>query len=161
MISPETVKGASFLYQGRLNCAAVTLLVRSLPLMSPIYTIESFDFHTYWNNNAPAEREKAWQLREQVQKEFASEIASGDLRVFKFWDKPVGPHPITMFEVDTAGKFNTDLYARLLAFYMVNHNGLSVLIHPRTDKGALMDHTEHALWLGHKVRLDTSRLKAE
>lgn len=131
------------------------------PRTMAIYTIESFDFHTYWNDNSPQEREKAWNFREKVQKEFSAEIAAGDLRVFKFWDRPVGPHPINMFEVDTGGKFDKDLFARMVAFYMVNHDGLSVLIHPTTDKGGLLDHTEHALWLGHKVRLDTKILKSE
>lgn len=128
--------------------------------MTELYGIKSFDFHTYWNNNNPKDREFAFDFREKIIKEFANEIEAGDVRVFKFWDKPIGPHPLNMFEIDTGGvgRFKPELYARLVTFYIVNHGHLSVLIHPKTDKGDLIDHTQHALWLGHKVRLDTSFL---
>lgn len=128
--------------------------------MSKSYGITSFDFHTYWNKNNEKERNAAYNLREKIQQEFSKEIANGDVRVYKFWETPIGPHPINMFEIDTGGpgRFNAELYSRLVTFYIVNHGHLSVLIHPRTDKGDLIDHTEHALWLGHKLRLDTTLL---
>lgn len=120
--------------------------------------IHSFDFHTYWRDNFPQEREFAAQFREKVSKEFAKEIEAGQLRVFKFWDKPIGPHPINMWELDTAGKHDPVLFARVLAFYQLNHGNLSVLIHPRTDAGDLKDHTDHALWLGRRQHLITEFL---
>lgn len=124
------------------------------------YGIVSYDFHTYWNNNNETERQFAFKFREKIQHEFAPEIADGKLRVFRFWDKPIGPHPINMFEIDTGGegRYDPALFARVLNFYTLNHGKLSVLIHPRTSLGDLKDHTDHALWLGHKVRLDTSLL---
>lgn len=123
--------------------------------------IKSYDFHTYWNSGCPIDKKFSTEFREKVQKEFAKELEAGDLRLHKFWDHPIGPHPVTMWELDTAGKYDPALFARVLAFYQLNHGKLSVLIHPRTGKGDLIDHTEHALWLGHKQRLITYILKEE
>lgn len=120
--------------------------------------ISSYDFHTYYNVHNADEKAFAYEFREKVKKEFAKEIEAGDLRVFRFFEHPIGPHPITMWELDTAGKHDPALFARVLGFYQLNHEKLSVLIHPRTEKGDLIDHTKHALWLGHKVHLDTSEL---
>lgn len=120
------------------------------------YDIVSYDIHTYWNNNNADEREFAHSLRERILKEFASEIEAGEVRVHKFWDKPIGPHPLNMWELDFK---LAEMFGRLVPWFQLNHGKLSVLIHPRSGKGELLDHTEHALWLGHKVRLDTSLLK--
>lgn len=122
-------------------------------------TIYSYDFHTYWHSADKAEAEFNLQFRNKVKAEFAKEFEAGDLRMHKFWQEPIGPHPVTMWEVDTGGKYDPALFARVLAFYQLNHGKLSVLIHPRTDLGDLKDHTEHALWLGHKQRLLTAFLK--
>ncbi|EDK45314.1 hypothetical protein PVL30_002984 [Lodderomyces elongisporus] len=124
--------------------------------MSQFYGgIKSYDVHTYWNNNNTQQREFAYNLREKVLKEFASEIENGDIRVYKFWDKPIGPHPINMWELDFK---KPEIFVKVVPFFQLNHGKLSVLIHPRTDQGDLKDHTDNALWLGHKVRLDTSTL---
>ncbi|KAI5962195.1 uncharacterized protein KGF55_003271 [Candida pseudojiufengensis] len=118
--------------------------------------IKSYDIHTYWNNNNPKDREFAYNLREKVLKEFADDISKGDIRVYKFWDKPIGPHTLNMWELD----FKTpEMFVKLVPFFQLNHGKLSVLIHPRTSQGDLKDHTDNALWLGHKLRLDTSFLE--
>lgn len=124
--------------------------------MSFYGNIVSYDIHTYWNNNNEQQRAFAFELREKVLKEFATEIEQGDIRVYKFWDKPIGPHPLTMFEIDFK---KPEIFAKVVPFYQLNHGELSVLIHPRTGN-ELKDHTTNALWLGHKVRLDTSVLTA-
>lgn len=117
--------------------------------------VVSYDIHTYWNNNNENERKFSYELREKVQKEFAKEIENGDIRVYKFWDKPIGPHPINMWEIDFK---KPELFPKLVSFYQLNHGKLSVLIHPRSGND-LLDHTNHALWLGHKQRLDTTLLE--
>lgn len=121
--------------------------------------IKSYDFHTYWNDADVDERKFNIEFREKVKQEFANELKAGDLRIHAMWEKPIGPHPVPMWELDTGGKYEPELFARVLAFYQLNHGKLSVLIHPRTDAGDLPDHTEYALWLGHKQRLITSFLK--
>ncbi|KAI5954530.1 hypothetical protein KGF54_002305 [Candida jiufengensis] len=118
--------------------------------------IVSYDIHTYWNNNNPKDREFAYNLREKVLKEYADEIEKGDIRVHKFWDKPIGPHTLNMWELDFK---KPEIFVKLVPFFQLNHGKLSVLIHPRTSQGDLKDHTDNALWLGHKLRLDTSFLK--
>lgn len=120
--------------------------------------IHSYDFHTYWHDADASEKQFCVEFREKVAREFAPELARGTLTMHKLWDRPIGPHPIHMWELDTAGKYDPALFARVLAFYQLHHGKLLVLIHPRTDRGDLLDHTDHALWLGHKQRLVTSFL---
>ncbi|KAK6463763.1 DOPA-like domain-containing protein [Scheffersomyces coipomensis] len=120
--------------------------------------IKSYDIHTYWNNNNKVDRDFAFQLRENVLKDFAKEIEDGDIRVYKFWDKPIGPHPINMWELDFK---SPEIFKVILPYFQLHHGRLSVLIHPRTGQGAVKDHTSNALWLGHKLRLDTDILQGE
>lgn len=123
--------------------------------------IYSYDFHTYWHDADVAEKKFCAEFRDKVATEFASELKKGKLRLHKLWDRPIGPHPIHMWELDTAGAYEPALFARVLAFYQLYHGKLSVLIHPRSDLGELLDHTEHALWLGHKQRLVTQFLESD
>ncbi|ODV86323.1 hypothetical protein CANARDRAFT_231880 [[Candida] arabinofermentans NRRL YB-2248] len=118
--------------------------------------IVSYDFHLYYRTNHPTEKQTATSVIDSVHQEFSKEIEEGLIRVYKYHDQPIGPHPIGMVEVDVRDAFN---FIRLLQFYTVNHKGLSVLIHPRSDKGELIDHTEHALWLGEKQALITEVLQ--
>ncbi|KAK6197584.1 DOPA-like domain-containing protein [Scheffersomyces amazonensis] len=126
---------------------------------SPFYGgIKSYDIHTYWNNNNKEETEFAFNLREQVLKDFAKEIENGDIRIYKFWEKPIGPHPINMWELDFK---SPEIFSVIVPYFQIHHGKLSVLIHPRSTQGAFRDHTANALWLGHKLRLDTELLKKE
>ncbi|EGV65488.1 hypothetical protein PSN45_002575 [Yamadazyma tenuis] len=116
--------------------------------------IKSYDIHTYWHASSPAQAEFAAQLRQKVLDEFAPEVEAGDIRVYKLWDKAIGPHPTCMFEIDFS---KPEVFAKIVPFYQMNHGSLSVLIHPRTGND-LLDHTQNALWLGHKLRLNTEYL---
>lgn len=118
--------------------------------------IESYDVHTYYNYDNLEERAFAERLYQKVQIEFADLISRGEVRVYKLWPTAIGPHPIPMFEID----FKTpEAFTKVIPFYQVNHGPLSVLIHPRSDKGDLIDHTEHALWLGSKQPLKLELLE--
>ncbi|CDK29424.1 unnamed protein product [Kuraishia capsulata CBS 1993] len=118
--------------------------------------IKSYDIHTYYNYGDEAEREFASSLRDRVLEEFSQEIEDGKVRVHKFWTQPIGPHPTAMWECD----FNDiTVFNKIVPWFQLNHGKLSVLIHPRSDLGDLKDHTDHALWLGHKQRLITHILK--
>jgi aromatic ring-cleaving dioxygenase len=117
--------------------------------------IQSYDVHTYWNNNSETERKAAFDLRERVLKDFKNEIEAGDIRVYKFWDRPIGPHPINMWELDFK---SPEIFKVIVPYFQLHHGKLSVLIHPKSGND-LQDHTVNALWLGHKIKLDTAMLK--
>lgn len=117
--------------------------------------IKSYDIHTYYFQSHEGSRQEASDLKDKLAKDFADEVAKGELNIFKLWDAPIGPHPYAMWECDF---YSPELFARIVPWFQVNHGSLSVLIHPHTDKGSLADHTSHALWLGNKVNLITDLL---
>ncbi|KAI4843464.1 hypothetical protein E4T44_06725, partial [Aureobasidium sp. EXF-8845] len=53
-----------------------------------------FDVHVYFQQNIESEVKFATELWERIRREFP------ELRVYRVWDKPIGPHPIAMFEVN-------------------------------------------------------------
>jgi aromatic ring-cleaving dioxygenase len=71
-----------------------------------------------------------------------------------FSDEPVGPHPISQFNV----MFQTDEFQKIVPWLMLNREGLDVLVHPLTDD-MVDDHTDYALWLGTPVALKISTLQ--
>ncbi|KAJ7577092.1 DOPA-like domain-containing protein [Mycena floridula] len=107
-----------------------------------------FDFHIYYMQNKPSELEFARQLHERIRREFP------ELRIYKFWEKPVGPHPTAMFEVNT---FTPHQTGTLFGWLVVHRGPLSVLIHPNTGD-ALRDHTELVTWMGRPWPLNTDLL---
>jgi|SRR5690348_11075866 aromatic ring-cleaving dioxygenase len=113
--------------------------------ISDTATIESYHAHVYFTG--VAERIRASALREALQERF-------DVAMGSWHDKPVGPHPIPMYQVSFAARE----FARIVPWLMLNHDGLSILIHPNTENG-YRDHSEHALWLGAQqaLRLDVLR----
>jgi DOPA 4,5-dioxygenase len=74
--------------------------------------------------------------------------AAFDVRVGNWHDEPVGPHPVSMYQV----AFPVAEFPRLVPWLMLNRAGLDVLVHPETDD-AYDDHTIHAMWLGKPIPL--------
>jgi DOPA 4,5-dioxygenase len=109
-----------------------------------IAEIASFHAHVYFNS--ADEHDAAMGLRGEVGERFA-------VRLGTVWDKPVGPHPQPMFQI----AFAPELFPSLVPWLMLNHRGLSVLIHPSTTTPRL-DHLEHALWLGPRLPLSADGL---
>jgi len=110
----------------------------------------AFDFHIYYNAHVESEANHAKDLHERIRREFP------ELRVYKFWDRPVGPHPVAMFEVNV---FNPHQTGALFGFLVAHRGPCSVLIHPNTKpKDAVGDHTERATWMGRPFPLVTSFL---
>ena len=99
---------------------------------------------------------------------------TAQMRIYKFWDRPVGPHPVPMFEVNTFTPIETGaLFGFLTVWrgplsYVVNSvvrrpslltSGchVRVLVHPNTGN-VLKDHTELCTWMGRPWPIDTSFL---
>ncbi|KAH7914830.1 DOPA-like domain-containing protein [Hygrophoropsis aurantiaca] len=108
-----------------------------------------FDFHIYYMQSVQTEAQYAKELHERVRREFP------ELRIYRLWDKPIGPHPTAMFEVNT---FDPHQTGALFSWLAVNRGPCDVLIHPNTGN-ALKDHTELATWMGRQWPLVTEMLK--
>ena len=96
------------------------------------------DYHAHVSYD-PDDREKALLLRDEVGSRFQAVL--GRMR-----DEPVGPHPKAMFMVE----FGTEGFARLVPWLMVNHQGLSIFIHPNTGN-VVEDHRDNALWINERL----------
>ncbi|KAL1708469.1 DOPA-like domain-containing protein [Schizophyllum commune] len=105
--------------------------------VAPI-TKAGFDFHIYYMENIPAQKQFARELHERIRREFP------ELHIKTFWEKPIGPHPVAMFEVDTFTPHTTGV---LFSWLAVHRGPLSVLIHPNTGDD-YRDHTELPIWMG-------------
>ena len=85
-----------------------------------------------------------------------------ELRIYTFWDKPIGPHPIAMFEVNL---FTPAQFGAFIPWLVINRGPLSALLHPNTvdEEGKMLDeyrdHTQRATWLGTPVVLDLSMFR--
>ncbi len=109
----------------------------------PADRIADYHVHVYFG---PEQRETAVALREEIGKHF--EVMLG-----RVWDKPIGPHPKAMFQVSLMPAE----FPRIVPWLMMNHHGLSMLIHPESGN-ELEDHRDNALWLGDKLDLVLSAL---
>ena len=86
-----------------------------------------------------------------------------ELRIYRFWTEPIGPHPIAMFEVNL---FTPQQFGAFIPWLIINRGPLSVLVHPNTINPVTgeheeeeRDHTQRATWMGERVVLDLSVFK--
>jgi len=96
-------------------------------------SIEGYHAHIYY---APETRAVAERLREAIGAGFTVKLG-------RWHDQPIGPHPVAMYQV----AFEVAEFPRLLPWLMLNRSGLTVLVHPMTHD-EYEDHATHALWLG-------------
>jgi len=107
-----------------------------------------YGYHAHIYYDGAEERAYAGTLRERI-------AAAFTVRMGRWRDEPVGPHPCSMYQV----AFAPDQMPRLLPWLALNHGALSVLIHPETGND-VADHSDHALWLGRQLPLDIDFLRA-
>lgn len=106
-----------------------------------------FDAHIYFDQH---NREEALALREAALTNWK------DSQVFVGFmiEKPVGPHPIPMFEIN----FPKELFSEVTLWLLHHHGKLSILVHELTGDDYL-DHTDYALWIGKPIELDLSAFR--
>ncbi|KAL8722561.1 MAG: hypothetical protein Q9225_000956 [Loekoesia sp. 1 TL-2023] len=108
-----------------------------------------FDVHIYFHQDDEGEAKFAEGLRGRIMREFE------ELQTYKMHYKPIGPHPIGMFEVDIATPAQFGAFVPWLA---IHHGPLSILVHTNTGDG-FRDHTQNAMWIGEKLPLNLSSFK--
>jgi aromatic ring-cleaving dioxygenase len=120
----------------------------------------AFDVHVYYCQQDEQETAFARALWERTRREFP------ELRIYKFWDRPVGPHLIAMFEVNL---FTPAQFGAFVPWLAINRGPLSVLIHPNTvdeDGKEAKDeeernHTQRAIWMGERLPIRTQILRKQ
>ncbi|MBD2211464.1 4,5-dioxygenase [Calothrix sp. FACHB-156] len=104
-----------------------------------IVAITGFHAHVYFDI---ATREAASRVREGLGANF-------DVQLGRWHDKPIGPHPKSMYQV----AFSPEQFGKVVPWLMLNREGLDILVHPSTGDD-VADHTDHSLWLGNKLALN-------
>ncbi|ORY13296.1 DOPA-like domain-containing protein [Clohesyomyces aquaticus] len=124
-----------------------------------------FDVHIYFLQSDGEELNYATELWERIRREFP------ELRIYRVWDKPIGPHPLGMFEVNifTPGIWllilnsrstnsHAEQFGAFIPWLVINRGPLSALIHPNTDDEE-RDHTQRATWMGQPYPLSLKSFK--
>jgi DOPA 4,5-dioxygenase len=100
-----------------------------------------YDCHVYYRLD-DGSRDEALALRE------AMRLAFPWMRFHRPFDRPIGPHPLPMWEADFASYENRDRWPDVVAWLEAHHGRLSVLVHPHSTDSDYADHTAHAFWAG-------------
>jgi aromatic ring-cleaving dioxygenase len=106
--------------------------------------ITDYHMHVYYD---PENRDAAAQLRTWVEERFA-------VRMGRWHDVPVGPHPTAMYQI----QFAPEVFPTLVPFVMMNRSGLTVLLHPQSGRPR-DDHTINATWMGAVLALTLDVLR--
>lgn len=81
------------------------------------------DVHIYYFQQNAIQKQYAQELLQRIRHEFP------ELRVYKLWDKPIGPHPVAMFEVNL---FTPAQFGAFVPWLCIHRGMLSALVHPIT-----------------------------
>lgn len=95
-----------------------------------------FDIHIYFQQTSAAQTKYAKELHERIRREFP------ELRVYSLFERPIGPHPIGMFEVNV---FSPEQFGAFVSWLVVWRGPLSALVHPNTGED-VRDHSQRATW---------------
>ncbi|KAI1827262.1 DOPA-like domain-containing protein [Xylaria intraflava] len=116
-----------------------------------------FDVHIYYYQANKEQAAFAKALWERIRREFP------ELRIYTFWDRPIGPHPVAMFEVNL---FTPAQFGAFVPWLAVHRGPLSALVHPNTVEAGpaaqveLRNHSERAIWMGERIPLDFTMFTA-
>jgi aromatic ring-cleaving dioxygenase len=104
-----------------------------------------YDVHVYYSD--AESRARAMELRERMQVVFPW------MRFHRPFDRPIGPHPVPMWEADFASYENRGRWDEVRAWLESEAGDLSVLIHPHSTDSDYADHTKNAYWVGEALDL--------
>ncbi len=105
-----------------------------------------FHAHIYFDSSSIKEAEK---LRELSQQKLTGLV----LGVSQLINRPIGPHPTPMFEID----FYEQHFGLVTEWLYKNRSTLSVMIHKDVSPERI-EHTINALWIGTPLKLDLTKL---
>jgi DOPA 4,5-dioxygenase len=106
--------------------------------------IKYFHIHLYYDESTM-----------QVAKNLATTVKDKfSIPVGTFHEKNVGPHPRWSVQLSVPN----DSFGEILSFVALNRKNLTVFSHPETGQG-LLDHTDHAIWMGEILALNTNIFK--
>ena len=105
--------------------------------------ITGFHAHIYYDAET---RDAAARIREG--------LAAFEVHLGRWHDRPIGPHPQSMYQVT----FLPAQFAQVVPWLMLHREELDILVHPETGDDVL-DHINHALWLGNKLDLNIDILR--
>ncbi|MFP3518083.1 DOPA 4,5-dioxygenase family protein [Pseudomonas sp. SIMBA_077] len=95
--------------------------------------IKGYHAHVYFDAST---LEQARALCEDAAKTFG-------LIMGRVHQRPVGPHPDWSCQL----AFGPELLGIVLPWLAINRHGLVIFLHPNTGND-LLDHTDHAIWMG-------------
>ncbi|MDP9528964.1 DOPA 4,5-dioxygenase family protein [Pseudomonas protegens] len=101
--------------------------------------IKGYHAHVYFDAST---LDRARALCEQAAQLF-------ELKMGRVHQRPVGPHPDWSCQL----AFAPEVFAQVVPWLALNRQGLVVFLHPDTGDD-LLDHTEHAIWMGAMRPLD-------
>ncbi|EQC43697.1 DOPA 4,5-dioxygenase family protein [Bacteriovorax sp. Seq25_V] len=107
-------------------------------------TVLDYHVHLYYDENSI---EFAKDLAHRCKEKFPIEI-------WHFHEKFVGPHPMWSVQLSV----QTADFGRVFEWITLNHKHLIVFTHPNTGDD-LLDHTDHAIWLGKSLDLNIDIFK--
>jgi aromatic ring-cleaving dioxygenase len=104
-----------------------------------------YDVHVYYDDEES--RARAMELRDRMKVKFPW------MRFHRPFDRPIGPHPVPMWEADFASYENRNRRDEVRAWLESEAGDLSVLIHPHSTDSDYADHTKNAYWVGEALDL--------